>query len=228
MAANYGDRVPKEKIKQILINYDITPEDLKNLKAPKSSGYISIDQLADKGYLEEVGDEDDRLSDDLEAIRHRDDDDEDEIETGANAYDAGSSDLDVASPEDMQQPNAPSDIDEPVERPMNMGGVDDDIDEPEDNVSIPVSQPTQSSNPKIKLYSKPSTEKDVFNPDKNKKVYALGYVGPDGRPKIIADNIPEDIANIARQQSGEAALRAYKLSKFAPEPEMAQMNESKK
>ena len=51
--AGYGDNIPKEKVMSVLANYDIELADLKDIK-PKKEKFLSIDDLMNRGYLEEA------------------------------------------------------------------------------------------------------------------------------------------------------------------------------
>ena len=51
--AGYGDNIPKEKVMSVLANYDIELADLKDIR-PKKEKFLSIDDLMNRGYLEEA------------------------------------------------------------------------------------------------------------------------------------------------------------------------------
>ena len=55
--AGYGDNIPKEKVMSVLANYDIELADLKDIK-PKKEKFLSIDDLMNRGYLEETSPQD--------------------------------------------------------------------------------------------------------------------------------------------------------------------------
>ena len=50
--SGYGDNIPKEKVMSVLANYDIELADLKDIK-PKKEKWLSMDDLMNRGYLEE-------------------------------------------------------------------------------------------------------------------------------------------------------------------------------
>jgi len=81
----------------ILSNYDIQMDDLAGMNEPDQDQTMSIDQLADRGYLQELGDEVDDDDSIDEPVRGRKD-----------AYDAT---LDVTDPEDMASGLTKKDID---------------------------------------------------------------------------------------------------------------------
>jgi hypothetical protein len=55
--SGYGDNIPKEKVMSVLANYDIELADLKDIK-PKKEKFLSIDDLMNRGYLEETSPQD--------------------------------------------------------------------------------------------------------------------------------------------------------------------------